>query len=75
MHMYMTGSLAKVTQCTIPADVRSYILLFHGHHGYGCGRGEPVGFIIAASVVANLAGRAVEEGDRVEPGETRPRLT
>lgn len=59
---------------TAPADVRWYLLLGHGHHGYGCSRGEPVGFVVAAGVVADLVGGAVEEGDGAEPGEARPWL-
>lgn len=58
-----------------PADVRLYLCLSHRHHGYGCGRGQPVGFVVAAGVVADLIGGAVEEGDGAEPGEARPWLT
>lgn len=60
---------------TVPADVRLDLLLGHGHHGDGCGCGEPVGFVVAAGVVADLVGGAVEEGDGAEPGEAGPRLT
>lgn len=59
----------------LPADVRLYLLLGHRHHGYGRGRGEPVGLVVAAGVVADLVGRAVEEGDGAEPREARARLT
>lgn len=52
-----------------PADVGLYLILFHRHHGYGCGCGEPVGLIIAAGVVADLIGGAVKEGDGAKPGE------
>lgn len=54
---------------SVPADIRSYLLLGHRHHGYGCGCGEPVGFVIAAGVVADLVGGTVEEGDGAEPRE------
>lgn len=60
---------------TIPADVRLYLLLGHRHHGNGSGCGEPIGFVVAAGVVADLVGGAVEEGDGAESGEARPGLT
>lgn len=66
---------ASLCQHTVPADVRLYLCLSHRHHGYGCGRGQPVGFVVAAGVVADLIGGAVEEGDGAEPGEARPWLT
>lgn len=50
-------------------------MLGHGHHGYGRGCGEPVGFVVAAGVVADLVGGAVDEGDGAEPGEAGSRLT
>lgn len=61
--------------CMIPADVRSYTLLGHRHHGYGFGRGEPVGFVVAAGVVTRLGGVAVEEGDGAEHFEAGTWLT
>lgn len=59
----------KAKSHTVPADVRLDLRLGHRHHGYGCGCGEPVGFVVAAGVIADLVGGAVEEGDGAEPGE------
>lgn len=66
---------AELKCCTVPADVWLDLPLGHRHHGYGRGRGEPVGFVVAAGVVADLVGGAVEEGDGAEAGEARPGLT
>lgn len=64
-----TVHFTEPKQHTVPADVRLYLPLSHRHHGYGCGCGQPVGFVVAAGVVADLIGGAVEEGDGAEPGE------
>lgn len=78
--MHLCGSVTNTPPQTtqegsVPADVRLYLPLGHGHHGYGCWGGEPVGFVVAAGVVADLVGGAVEEGDGAEPGEAWPWLT
>lgn len=67
--MQPISEFTEPAQRTVPADVRSYLLPGHGHHGYRCGCGEPVGFVVTAGVVADLVGGAVEEGDGAEPGE------
>lgn len=59
----------KTKQHAVPADVRLYLPLSHRHHGYWCSCGQPVGFVVAAGIVADLIGGAVEEGDGAEPGE------
>lgn len=51
------------------ADVGPDVLLGHGHHGQRGGGGEPVGLVVAAGVVADVAGVAVEEGHGAEPGQ------
>lgn len=51
------------------------MVIGHRHHGNGSGGGEPVGFVIATGVVADVVGRAVEEGDGTEAGEAGSGLT
>lgn len=52
-----------------PADVLADSLLSHRHHGDGCRGGQPIGLVVAAGVVADLVGRAVQEGDSAETGK------
>lgn len=59
----------------VPANVSLYLRLGHRHHGYGRGCGQPVGLVVAAGVIANLAGGAVEEGDGAESRKAGPRLS
>lgn len=61
--------MTETKQHMVPANVRLYLPLSHRHHGYGCSCGQPVGFVVAAGIVADLIGGAVEEGDGAEPGE------
>lgn len=57
------------------ADVGFDLALFHGHHGKWCGGGQPKGLVIAAGVVADISGVAVQEGHGVETREAGARQT
>lgn len=55
------------------ADVGPDVLLGHRHHGQRGGGGEPVGLVVPAGVVADVARVAVQEGHRAEPGQAGAR--
>ena len=57
------------------ADVGFDITFLHGHHGKGRGGGQPIGFVVAAGVVADVSGVAVQEGHGVETREAGARQT
>lgn len=52
------------------ADVWFYLSLLHRHHGNWCSGGQPIGFVIAAGIVAYVPRIAVQEGHGVKTGET-----
>lgn len=52
------------------ADVWFYFGLLHGHHGNWCGGRQPIGFVIAAGIIAHVSRIAVQEGHGVKSGET-----
>lgn len=52
------------------ADVGFNLRLLHGHHRNWCSSGQPIGFVISASVVAYVTRIAVQERHGVETRET-----
>lgn len=62
------GLRGRLTHGTA-ADVLGDLGLADGHHGNGGGGGEPVGFIVAPSVVAHFVDVAVDEGHGAEAGQ------
>lgn len=52
------------------ANVLRYLLICHRHHGNGRRGGQPIGFVIPASVVADFIDCAVQEGDGAEMWQT-----
>lgn len=59
----------------VPANVSLDLCLSYRHHGYGCCCGQPVGLVIAAGIIADLVGGAVEERDGTESRKAGPRLS
>ena len=60
------GDRRRFAHCTA-ADIRLDPLLLHRHHGQRCGGGQPIGFVIAAGVIAYVSRVTVQEGHGVEP--------
>lgn len=52
------------------ANVLRYLLTCHRHHGNGRRGGQPIGFVIPASVAADFIDCAVQEGDGAEIWQT-----
>lgn len=51
------------------ADVRLDVTLLNGHHGKRSRGGQPVGLVVSAGVVTEVAGVAVQEGHGAEARE------
>ena len=70
----MSGVL-RLLWLIIPGNVRSDGSVGNGHHRNGCVGGEPVRFIVATGVIADVIDIAEEERHRVEALDTRTSKT
>jgi hypothetical protein len=66
--MHSNGLRGCLAHCAA-ADVRGNLGLANRHHGNGGGSGEPVGFIIAPSIVAYFVDVAADERHGGEAGQ------